>query len=238
MPPMYKPSRAAKLAAAARATKRARETLLASRRASAAPLRTGGFYGPSVRRRTGELKTIDVDPNGISVTSTPNVVLLNGVAAGTDFTDRIGRKIVMKSLYLRAALYPADTVTADSVNRLLIVYDAQTNGAAPIITDVLKSSSPVAQLNLNNRDRFKILWDKCISCGGQQNTATQALSNNHNQISIKKFKKLYHEVLFGGTAATVGSIQTGSIYLITVSNVAATDQMTMLYSTRIRFEDA
>lgn len=203
-----------------------------------APLRTGGFFGPSVRRRTGELKTIDVDPNGLAVTTTPNIVLLNGVAVGTDFTDRIGRKTVMRSLYFRGAMYPADTVTVDTVNRIMIVYDAQSNGAAPGITDVLKSSSPVSQLNLNNRDRFRVLWDKCISAGGSQNTATQAVSNGGNNFYLKKFKRLKHEVLFGGTTNAIGSIQTGSLYLITLSNVAATDNMTLLYSTRVRFEDA
>lgn len=201
-----------------------------------APLRTGGFFGE--RRKTQEKKTIDVDPTNFTVTSTASSALLNGTAIGTDFTDRIGRKIIMKSLYIRFFLQPQDSVTQDNQTRILIVYDRQSNGAAPIITDVLKSSSPMAQVNLNNRDRFQILWDKCWFMGASNNTATQAVSPSPNGFCGKKFKRLNHEVLYGGTTSAIASIQTGSIYIFALSDRAATDGALFSYSTRIRFADS
>jgi len=224
--------------AAAAAVKLARATILSSRRGPVAPIRTGGFFGVSNRRGRQELKVVDVDTTASNIISTPTVALLNGVAAGTDFTDRIGRKIVMKSLYFRAYISPQDAITSDHFIRIAIVYDLQTNGTATAWTDVFKETQPTSQLNLNNRDRFRILYDKSFCAGSTNNTATQANSNGHNCFFMKKFKPLKHEVIFGGTAATVGSIQTGSIYLLMMSNVATTAGSGLSWSSRVRFYDA
>lgn len=202
-----------------------------------APLRTGGFFGVNTRRRLAEKKTIDVDPTTNNVTTTPVITLLNGAATGTDFTDRIGRKIIMRSLYVKGVIYPEDDITTESILRCIIVYDMQANGAAPVITDVLKSSAPLSQLNLNNRDRFKVLYDKHYIIGKTNNTATQAVSNGHNLFQFKKFIRLRHEVLFSGTTAAIGSIQTGSLYFIFLSSTAAGSSPNITWSSRIRFED-
>ena len=215
---------------------------MASRRGTSAPLRTGGFYGVSSVRGRNELKTIDTGPTTTNVTSTATLTLLNGVATGTDYTNRIGRKIRMRNLYIRYWMAPEDNTCNDNVVRCMIVYDNQTNGAAPNITDILNSSSVVEQLNLNNRDRFKVLWDKLFILGAVSNIATQAFSNGHNTYSGKKFIKLplkgAMEALFGGTGSTVGSIQTGSIYLVLLAVATAGGSANFQYTTRIRFEDA
>jgi len=201
-----------------------------------APLRSGGFFG--TRRTMQEKKTVDVDPTTGLFDTTGTVTLLNGVAVGTDFTDRVGRKILMKSLFIRGCIGPVDNDTADNASRLLIVYDMQANGVAPAITDVLKSSSPYAQLNLNNRDRFKVLVDKLWNCGKSINTATQAVSNSPTVYSWKRYIRMSREVLFQGTAATVASIATGSVYLITLGDQAPNGGSKISYSCRIRFTDS
>jgi len=202
-----------------------------------APLRTGGFFG--TRRTITEKKTVDVDPTALVITTTPTFNLLNGIATGTDFTDRIGRKVALKSLYMRWNLTAEDQTVTDNLARILIVYDNQTNGAAPIIGDILKSSNPLSQLNLNNRDRFKILYDKTIQMAFAANTATQAVSFGQNAYCGKKFKSLRNtEMIFGGTAATVASIQTGSIYLVTIGSAVSPASSSLGFSTRIRFVDA
>jgi len=202
-----------------------------------APLRTGGFFG--TRRTITEKKTVDVDPVSVNVTSTATFNLLNGIATGTDFTDRIGRKVNLKSLFIRYNVGPEDQTVTDNLVRILVVYDNQTNGAAPIIGDVLKSANSLSQLNLNNRDRFKVLWDKEIQLTFASNTATVAVSFGQNGYCGKKFKSLRNlEMIFGGTAATVASIQTGSIYLITIGSATAGAASTFSFSSRIRFVDA
>lgn len=201
-----------------------------------APLRTGGFFG--TRRTITEKKTVDVNATNINLVNTESVTLLNGIATGTDFTDRVGRKVILKSLFIRWAVVPQDQTVTDNTCRMCIVYDSQTNGAAPTYSDVFKEGNPLSQLNLNNRDRFQVLWDKCIQMSYLNNTATQALSGNKTVANGKKFKPLKHEMIFGGTAATVSSIQTGSIYLICLGSAVANAGHVFAFTSRIRFVDA
>lgn len=223
--------------AAAAAVARARATLVAARRAPLAPPRTGGFFG--TRRSMNELKTIDVDPTSITISTTATATLLNGIATGTDFTDRIGRKIIMKSLYFRYTLFPEDETVISNACRFLIVYDSQANGTACSITDVLKSSNPNAQLNLNNRDRFKVIWDSTKAMPYVNNTATQAMCTGQAVFMGKKFKRLGNlEMVFGGTTAAIGSIQTGSIYLLSIGSQASPAASALAFTSRIRFMDA
>ena len=203
-----------------------------------APLSTGGYFGASVRRRLRERKTVDVDPADYNITSTGSVTLLNGIATGTDFTNRIGRKIVMRSLNIRGFVYPEDTTTNTCTVRMIWVYDQQTNAAQPAVTDILKSADPTSQLNLDNRDRFKVLVDKEFINGKIDTTATQAIAISPAVWKFKKYKYLKHETLYNGVGATVGSIATGAIWMVLISNQAAGVAATTRLSTRIRFEDA
>jgi len=228
-----------KKTAARAAVAAARATLIANRRSAVAPLRTGGFFSG----RRDELKAIDtaaadykfiIPSTGVAQC----FVLLNGVATGTDFTDRIGRKILMKSLFIRGLIYPQDTTVLNNMCRMIVVYDKQANGTAPVITDVLKTDSATAQLNLNNRDRFEVIFDKQWTAGAMNTTATQTYSNAPVHRSVKLYKRLNHEVQFGGTTNAIGSIQTGSLYLFTLGIQSDGDGHLLGITVRIRFKDS
>lgn len=221
--------------AAAAAIARARAQILNSRRMPLAPPRTGGFWG--TRRTMNELKAIDVDPANYTVISTPSVTLLNGCAVGTDYTDRIGRKITMKSIFIRGSLIPQDNSSGPNTNRMLIVYDKQCNGTAVTTTDVLKTAVPTSQINLNNRDRFIILYDKCWIQAAILDTATQSFSGSPTCFKIKLYRKLNLDTQYSGTTAAVSSIATGNIYMIWLNENATTAGSIATVSTRIRFTD-
>lgn len=228
-------------------------------------MRTGGNYNQIYRRynpRAGryykgagpEVKYLDikgaiqysdtaVGANTAGSSSLPVLELLNGCVQGTDSTTRIGRKICMKSIQGRwtftlqtaAAGTQAAGVVAGQA-RLLIVYDKQANGAAPIATDILQdgtTSSLQSPLNLNNRERFIVLIDKFINLD-PQGPACQTIK------FYKKLPKRAQDVIFnGGNAGTIGDIQTGSVYALFVTNVQATASAALngwSYN-RIRFID-
>lgn len=185
-----------------------------------------------------ENKTIDVDPATYAFDTTGSITLLSGVATGADFTDRIGRKIFMKSLYIRGIIKPVDNNVGNTLARMIIVYDMQPNGAAPGITDILKSSSPASQLNLNNRDRFRILIDKQWSIGAVSDASTSSLSGSPTVHTLKKFKRLNLEEVFKGTTSAITDISTGSIYMITLGDQAVGNGAVVSMSSRVRFMDA
>lgn len=222
--------------AAAAAVARARATILSARRLPSAPPRTGGFFGT---RRTGlkEQKVIDSGTQNTNFSAAGAVGLMNGVALGTDYTDRIGRKIVLKSIFMKFTIQPSTTScpSGDSV-RLLVVYDSQTNGAAPAVGDILNSATHIAPMNLNNRDRFKVLFDKHMTTEGNAFTAGAITAGASTPKFTKFYKKLDHEMIFQGTAATVGSIATGAIWLLLINLQG--NLTNVYYNCRVRFEDA
>lgn len=217
------------------------------RRKSRAPPRTGGFYGPGVPRGVVEKKYIDSNISG-TLTSTYNSYLLNGIAAGTGANQRIGRKIVMTSLFFRwrigvdlnSGTNYLNSVPGDA--RLVIVYDSQANGTAPTWTDVFTNASPVALMNMANRDRFKVLFDKMVFLGGTVKFQLASTSAEFQPIGPvlaggKKYRKLYLETIQQGDADTISSISTGSVYAMWIGSTADTCNG-MRMQARIRYIDS
>lgn len=222
-------SRAGRVAALVKAA-RANKFQAARSSAMAASLRTGGWSNPS---RTSEKKYIDTSASSFIVAAQTTAVksLVNGCVQGSDATNRIGRRIMMKSLYINFACSMAATSAGSSPIRILVVYDSQANAAAPATTDVVQSDLIYSPNNLNNRTRFVTLLDKLIPC---LSTAGPAAFHK------KYFKKLNHEVVFNsGNAGTIGDIQTGSVYLFVWQNgnIITASPTNAIY-VRIRFEDA
>ena len=191
-----------------------------------APLRTGGFYGLYNRRGREELKVIDAALTTTTVGTGSNIYLLNGVAQGTDYTNRIGRKVILKSLLIRATCIPntASNTPAGDVIRMLVIYDCQTNSAAPVIGDILQNSSINDPMNLNNRDRFKVIADKYITLNACQYAAGTLTAGSPQTKQVKLFKKMNLEQIFSGTNNTVGSIGTGALFLVLISGFNAQSQ--------------
>jgi len=199
---------------------------------SKAPLATRGFYG-NVGVKTDELKTIDLNfgynPQANSGT---NINLINGVAQGTDYNARVGRKLVMKSLFIRFQKEFSTTAPTKPVNiRVIVVLDKQTNGVLFSNANLLQFVASAGQsltspINLDNRDRFVIIKDKTLSLNG----TAQATC------FFKAFKRLDHEVIYGGTGATVGNITSGSLNIVTITDYSPID-MIVNFNTRVRFSD-
>ena len=196
---------------------------------TAQSVRVGGYAYPS---RQGELKFLDVNSaiavGGAAASTFGAGVLLNGLANGNDASSRIGRKVTIKSLYLRwSQLFIAGAGGAGSI-RVLIVYDKQANAAAPSITDILLANDFHSPNNLSNRDRFVTICD----------VLTDPISTSGDQSGCGAFKKsLNLETMFNtGSAGTVADITTGSIYMfIAQSGGITTTAPTFTYRSRIRF---
>jgi len=177
-------------------------------------LRVGGWASPS---RMGELKFKDTDTIATIPLSMAFAggILLNGLIPGSTATTRIGRKVILKSLLMRYRGITATTSVGGCPVRMLMVYDKQANGVAPVLGDVLRANATyTSQSNLNNRNRFVILFDRTV----QLNASGESGSSRVINVRVNLRNKL---VTFnGGTAGTVADISTGSIYIFSVGSVA------------------
>lgn len=151
---------------------------------------------------------------------------LNLLAQGTDIDKRIGRKVMCKSLLLQLSwrLYDftaddGNTTTAPVQIRSMLVWDKQPNNVHATIEDILYSlfnqggtqtPMPNSPNNLKNRDRFRTLWD-----------CKDTLSPGGDSIRVyDKYIKINRETIFsdGSTSADIGSISTGVLYLLLLSD--------------------
>jgi len=207
-------------------------------RYSRAPLATRGYKFPST-----ELKFLDTASTGgiafgnqsTGATGAVSIVLINASVPGTGATNRIGRKIIMKNILMRC-YYDAGTNSNSGYVRTMLVYDMQANGATPSAADIfMNGSTPfiTMPMNLDNRDRFRVIHDRTrYLAGANGNTDT-------NEIYYKKYIKLgkgLETIYNAGSAGTVADIQTGALYLV-VMTCNDTANVNARVETRIRFVD-
>jgi len=196
---------------------------------AAQAMRTGGWANP----QSSETKFIDntflLSPNFNSTLFTAGR-LLNGCVQGTEATNRIGRKIVMSSLYLKGTFNLGTTSTGGGTARIIVVYDKQANGTAPAITDVLLSDDVLSPNNLSNRDRFTKICD----------FETETISvNGINSVSVETYRRLNLETMYNtGNAGTIGDITSGSLYMfVAQSGFIYTANPNGRWQVRIKFAD-
>jgi len=180
-----------------------------------------------------EKKNIDTDtPALIAVGSTlgSGPTLLNTCAQGTTAITRVGRSIRMTSIQYRFIGSLAATSVGSSPLRLLIVYDKQTNQAAPTCADIMQSDTIESPLNLEKNKRFVVLFDDDVECIGTAGPQSW---------SRKGYKKINLETEFTGASGTVGYIIGGAVWAIVYQNgnIITTAPAMQLY-TRIRYIDA
>lgn len=212
---------------------------------SMVPLRTGG-YTPN----QSEKKVNDINTATYQVNTTGVFTLLANPILGSDMNNRIGRKIILKSFYIRGrVLTEASTniTTTQQVSsqmaRFIVFADLQPNGAAPAVTDLLVEALPSSQLNLNNRDRFVVYCDKHYVFDPFRQTfaANDSFGGQTNQVKlVKKFKRIRLESIYNATnGGTIADINSGALYMFWIGSIAAgTSDINAIVSTRVRYMDA
>ncbi len=177
---------------------------------------TATQYRPSAL--TGEKLFLDKVVAAAAIDTTHLITTLNLMDVGSAVGQRNGRRAEMVSVYIRYCIQLGATETTSTV-RLLLIYDKQANGAAITAPDVLDANTPEAMLNMDNRERFDILWDKTF---GMNITAADSGSGpNQHHVFLKKFVKLRNrEIIFSGTGGGIADIATGALYLMSLSTEA------------------
>lgn len=212
---------------------------------SRVPARTGGYRSNNVER-----KVFDIDPATSACTTGGTFNNMCIPQLGSDMTNRIGRKITIKSLYIRGFLELQTASTPTSPEgaeaqqaRLIVFWDTQPNGSNPAVTDILKSATSYGQLNLNNRDRFKIIKDKTFVFDPffYNTTATQSVAAWGKTIhQFKIYKNCNLEVIFNANSTgAVGDIASGNLCMLWIGSTSVGTDLNVqsFFTSRVRFVD-
>lgn len=207
----------------------------------------------------GIIGTIDVD----NVASIGFVQPMFIPLLGSDFNNRIGRKCVIKSIYMKYRCFPryienpggapyvAQSQWPQTAIRVLIVKDTNPNGVTPAITDMLQVDTatglvdPLSFINMNNRDRFTIIFDKLHQFGAFSTgiVGVSPIQSALGPVCVTKkfYKKCNHEVIFNGSSTgLISDIASGALYVVYLgSETLGSNRYGNLENNwRIRYDDA
>lgn len=146
------------------------------------------------------------------------------VQTGTGANQRIGDRVTVKSIQIKGRLSAG---RMPDTGRLVIVYDRAPGGitSPPLWEEVFEPSlaganSTSDMLNMENRRRFKIVFDKTWSLGcytgGDMDAGTietQSYGAGIASQSINSYIKVNLPVYFNGTTDALSDISYGALYL-------------------------
>lgn len=173
------------------------------------------------------------------VDTTGSVQHINIVPAGTTVETRVGKKILLKGIQMRARLTAGATAVTNQA-AYMIVYDKRPTGSLPTITDFIETAVPTAMNNDNNSGRFVVLKRVDEVLAGST-MATGEIPPTDSTIKIESWwldlKGLPTCFKSAGTGA-IDDTEEGALYLVTVGNVSAgTAACTLFGQVRVRFLD-
>jgi len=186
-------------------------------------MRGGQFYSNRVPRASGMRSTVepgyvDLAAAAYALDTTGSITLLNTVPQGAGQSQRVGKRIALKSLQCHGSVYNGSTATI-SDTMYMIVYDKRPTGVLPAITDILTSANPRAFNNDVNSGRFRIMKrvdEVLVGSAANQYTARSAIDADW-YLPLNGLPQVFKAA---GTGA-IGDIEEGAIYLVTVGGVAA-----------------
>ena len=158
---------------------------------------------------------------------------LNDIQAGAAVYERVGAKVMIRSIRIRTA-FTANNTPCLGVCRVAVVYDRQPNGAAPGIADLFQdlrvagatTTDLMSGINIANKNRFTVLRDQSF-----------IFDSSHLATSIDWFIPCRLQTEYRATASSIGDISTGAIFFV-VAAQNTTSFLNMLYCrARIRYED-
>jgi len=188
---------------------------------------------PGMQRETG---FVDLALAGYNMDTTGSIVLIATVPQGAGVSQRVGKKIVWKSLQCRGVVQN-NSAAAGTDDAVLIVYDKRPTGALPAITDILTTANSIAFNNDANSGRFTILKRMDFALVGAPSTTTGTESSYVSADFYLPLKNLPCNFKAAATGA-IGDIEQGALYLVTVGNQAAgTSAATANLAFRTRFLD-
>lgn len=176
-----------------------------------------------------EMKWLDTFSALTAISTTPQIVQVTNTQQGSTAETRVGEQIKLTSLYFKYTL-EANANAVNTFTRILIIQDMQTNGAIYTAADVFENSSGnadiVSPLNLKNKYRYRILYDKIHNF---QDTGRKTAQDSF-------YKSIQMLIRYKSNNGDITDLSSNSLSIYLVSN-QATNTPSINYSMRLRFVD-
>lgn len=202
---------------------------------------TSGFYGRSLLMgkeiKTYDRSNVNLGAPGvynnpvILAMNLPTEVVLNDMAQGSGFNQRIGNKVMIKSVEIKAFI--SATINYSGVVRLVLAWDSQANSLGPSWNNMmdLQQAATLCSVDPSFFERYRVIVDK---------TQVMEFDEENNTCYFHEYRKINKNALYTGAGGGLGNyanIATGSITAFFISDVAAVGAIGVGYFSRIRYVD-
>jgi len=171
-----------------------------------------------------------VNYNSQATSSVGAVNYLSNIGQGDGANQRHGNDVYVTGIEGLWSVVGAD---ATNVVRMMIIQDANSGGAVPLVGDIFETASnPHSAINNLSQSRFKVLWDKFLglSYGTGEGVRTGSID--------LRFSPPIH-VSYYTTGATTAGAAVNSLWLVTISDSgAATHPTTNVYTSTMYTDEA
>lgn len=163
------------------------------------------------RLNTAVDRKIFQNTSAITYSNAGTITLLSTIAQGVTLADRVGLDVTPDSLVIRQDV----NFTATGSVRVIFFQDRLCAGTLPTVLDVLTTATDNSNYNATNQlnKRHKILADYTVY--GVLTTNTQFSQQRRTMRKINKVKYLDGTAVIGGSGS-------GSIFVLRLTNLAAT----------------
>ncbi len=195
-------------------------------------LRNKSYY---MAKKALSMLNVEYKEHNLITTSVPIVDIvgtiyqLTNIPQGDTTQTRDGNQCKLTAINIKG-IYNIHASATNSFVRIILVLDKQTNQAIYATSDLLLDTTAQDSINsplqLNNRHRFVVLYDKVFLVS---NSGTGA-----RKINI--YKKLQIPIRFDNSAGAISSLTSNSLSVIFISN-ESTNRPNLSFISRIRYVD-
>lgn len=160
---------------------------------------------------------VDLALANYALDTTGSITLVPTIAQGASQSQRLGKKVLLKSVQIRGHA-TANSATTVADGAALLVYDRDPTNTLPNITDILNTVHSASFNNDTNSDRFKIVrrWDFPF-CGNTTTPSTgKEIHSFDEYVDLRNLPMQFGNV---GTGA-MGDIKLGALYFVTCGTQA------------------
>lgn len=164
--------------------------------------------------------------------------LINIVPQGAASIERVGKKIMMQSVAVKAVLAAGSAATINAWS-IYLIYDKRPTGTLPSTSDVFLmlsgAYSMLAMPNEDNAERFKIIrkWNGILT-GNTTSPSTGVETALVDTVVPLRLPTVYKSLATGD----IGDIEVGSLLVVGLgSNAAGAGAAIFNLSTRVKFVD-
>jgi len=204
-------------------------------------VQAGGGYRSMAARRT-ELKWFDTLMESAVIDATSPALLdsINLVQPGSGESNRVGKRINLRQIYLCGHVQTDDPITGTCLFRLFVILDKQANGLAPNAATLFSPALPTSEmmLNMENAQRFVVLKSLTRELTSQSYDATSG-EWSVRQVPVEFCWDGNIPIDFSDADPTVlANVRSNNVLVVAAVSDLGTNTTRTFFNIRIRYTDS